>query len=80
MQNPRFNVRMLAPEIGAEILDVDVNKLTDEEFAELRRLWVENLVIFGPPAIRSRGCCCPPIRRTLRRSPRPRSLRPVPCR
>ena len=46
MQNPRFNVRMLAPEIGAEILDVDVNKLTDEEFAELRRLWVENLVIF----------------------------------
>ncbi|HEY3813478.1 MAG TPA: TauD/TfdA family dioxygenase [Caulobacteraceae bacterium] len=46
MAKPHFNVRMLAPRIGAEVLDVDVNALTDAEFAEIRRLWVENLVIF----------------------------------
>ncbi len=46
MGKPNFNVKMLSPRIGAEVLDVDVNTLTDEAFAEIRRLWVENLVIF----------------------------------
>jgi taurine dioxygenase len=41
-----FNTRKLTPVIGIEILDVDVNTLSDQEFAEIRRLWVENLVIF----------------------------------
>jgi len=46
MQQSRFNVRMSAPGIGVEVLDVDVNALSDEDFAEVRRLWVENIVIF----------------------------------
>lgn len=45
MLKQQLNVRKLTPEIGAEIFDVDVNALTDEEFAAIRRLWVENLVV-----------------------------------
>lgn len=46
MQKTRFNTQMMAPGIGVEVLDIDVKALSNEEFAEIRRLWVENLVIF----------------------------------
>src|SRR5690606_20060615 len=39
-------VEKLTPGIGAEILDIDVTRLSDEDVAWIRRLLLENLVIF----------------------------------
>ncbi len=46
MPEGSFKARKLTPVIGVEILNVDIKALNDDEFAEIRRLWVENQVIF----------------------------------
>jgi taurine dioxygenase len=45
MQLQGCTVRKLTPRIGAEISGIDVNALTDDEFRQLRSIWVENLVV-----------------------------------
>jgi taurine dioxygenase len=41
----RMDVRPLAGAIGAEILGVDLARASDAEIAELRRIWLEHLVL-----------------------------------
>jgi taurine dioxygenase len=43
-----FDVRPLSGALGAEVHGVRLEKITDEDFAELRRLLLEYLVIFIP--------------------------------
>ncbi len=43
-----FEVKPIAGALGAEVLGVDVRTLNQAEFAELRRLWGEYLVLFMP--------------------------------
>jgi taurine dioxygenase len=47
MQRPSIEVRRIAGALGAEVLGVDLaRELSPETVAELRRLWLEHLVIF----------------------------------
>lgn len=46
MQYDRFKTRMLTPNFGIEVLEVDLGQITDEDFAAIRHLWVNNLVMF----------------------------------
>ncbi len=43
-----FDVKPIAGALGAEVHGVDVKALNQAEFAELRRLWNEHLVLFLP--------------------------------
>ncbi len=47
MRNEPFEVRKLAGNIGAEILGIDIAKeLSEETVAALRKVWLDNLVVF----------------------------------
>jgi taurine dioxygenase len=47
MNRPRFEVRSIAGALGAEVLGIDLaRELSPETAAELRRIWLEHLVIF----------------------------------
>jgi taurine dioxygenase len=41
-----MKVQRIAGALGAEITDVDLRRLGDAELGEIRRVWLENLVIF----------------------------------
>jgi taurine dioxygenase len=43
-----FDVRPLTAALGAEIRGVDLERLTDDQFAEIHRLLLEHLVVFFP--------------------------------
>jgi taurine dioxygenase len=43
-----LDVRPLTGSIGAEIVGVDLTRLTDEEWQAIRALWLEHLVVFFP--------------------------------
>ena len=46
MSTRRIEVRPLSGALGAEIHGVDLARLDDEAFAEIRRAWLEHLVVF----------------------------------
>ena len=41
-----LNVQRIAGALGAEITGVDLRRATDADIAEIRRVWLENLVVF----------------------------------
>src|SRR5690242_14328506 len=41
-----MDVRRIAGALGAEIAGIDLAEATDREIAEIRRIWLENLVVF----------------------------------
>ena len=42
----RLTVKRIAGALGAEIGDVDLRSLTDREVSEIRKAWLEHLVVF----------------------------------
>ena len=48
MTTTTFDARPLTGTIGAEVHGVDLARLDDDEFAALRSLWLEHLVLFFP--------------------------------
>ena len=41
-----MNVQRIAGALGAEITGIDLRRLGDTELAEIRRVWLEQLVVF----------------------------------
>src|SRR6266850_1872717 len=42
----RMNVKPIAGALGAEITDIDLRRLSDDDVAQIRRVWLEHLVVF----------------------------------
>ena len=48
MTTRTMTVRPVSGALGAEVFGVDLTRLDDERFAEIRSLWLEHLVLFFP--------------------------------